>query len=767
MKKLILTAAALIILINTLWAEDSEVYYYEGKVKIKLRLAEDVLAVEDDEQKNGVTFLEAKDKNVKSKLEKKGAKVYPALYKGSKTNFYTLTDKIIVKYHDNCNESAKANIEKEYGLKLVRRLNQLENAYLYETGNALRALETANSIYEAGLAEYSYPDLIKPRIKRSANVRATPDDPLFLEQWHLLNTGQDGGLKGEDIDVVSVWDTYKGSSEEIIAVVDDGLDIKHEDLKDNVLTSLSYDFVGKDKDPTPTSTQDDHGTSVAGVAAGRGFNSIGISGAAPNAKIAGYRLVGANTDTNEAEALSKNSDTIDIYTNSWGPDDDGMGLEGPGPLTLAAIENGVKTGRGGLGTIYVWAGGNGGGNTPDNSNYDGYANLRYTIAVGASTNKGQKAYYTEDGSNILVSAPSSGGSADITTTALTNGNPDTYTYSFGGTSAAAPVVAGVAALMLHANPNLRWRDVQHILIETADKIDPDSPNWKTNGAGYSINYYLGFGRVNAKAAVAAAETWTNIPAETVVSAKSSPYLSIPDGASTGVSNPITINDNVKIDFVEVYFTAKDHACWSDLAVKLTSPSGTESILSESHYTDCMSAYDNWRFGAVRNYGESSKGTWTLSVTDPYKNYTGTFQEWEIKIYGEEIDTPTPPAPMIKANDQTSELTLRFGDMLNLQVSLSANSLNAVDAQWWLFVEAPEGYGSYYYNTAASGFPWVYGLDASYTGTLFDLPLVDVLNLDTSLIPSGTYTFTFAIDTNLESPLNSDSSYADTVVVTVQ
>jgi kexin len=514
-------------------------------------------------------------------------------------------------------------------LEKLKSFDFNRNTILFRAGDPLNSLNVANALYESGQVIYSYPNWLRIR-----TTRAIPNDTLFNDQWHLRNTGQGGGVAGEDVNITPVWDTYQASSNEIIAIVDDGLEISHEDLSQNVIPGLSWDWVDEDTDPTA----EIHGTSVAGVAAARGFNNQGVTGAAPLAGLVGHRLLYANTDANEADALTRNKNLIDIYSNSWGPFDEGWLLEGPGPLTEDAIKSGVTYGRGGLGNIYVWAGGNGEYNG-DNSNYDGYANSRYTIAVAASNNFGTHAGYSEKGANILLNAPSSGGPSflSITTTDRTgslgysNGN---YTNAFGGTSSAAPLVSGIIALMLQANPNLTWRDVKHILIKTAEKNDPIDANWTTNGAGYNINHKYGFGRIDALAAVNAAFTWTSVGSETSTQGNSNPNLPIPDNNSTGVTDTINISEDIKVEFVEVYFTSADHTYWGDLEITLISPNGTESVLAESHYLEeVYYTYNNWRFGSVRHFGESSIGNWTLRVRDLAAQDIGTFQSWTLKLFG--------------------------------------------------------------------------------------------------------------------------------------
>jgi len=232
----------------------------------------------------------------------------------------------------------------------------------------------------------------------------------------------------------------------LIGIVDDGVTPLHEDLAPNYVATDSFDFNNNDPDPSGGS----HGTSVAGIANARGNNSLGVSGAAPDAQHAGLRVTaGPSSDVQESEALGYHIQNIDIYNNSWGPSDDGGTLEGPGPLVLGAWADAAANGRGGLGNIWVWAGGNGGDG--DNVNFDGYANNRYIIAVGALTNGGVRSGYSERGAPLLVSAYSSGGSMGISTTAGSSNNA--YNTGFGGTSSASPLVAGVIALMLDANPN--------------------------------------------------------------------------------------------------------------------------------------------------------------------------------------------------------------------------------------------------------------------------------------------------------------------------
>lgn len=474
--------------------------------------------------------------------------------------------------------------------------------------------------------------VVWPVIERQQTPKLIPTDPRFVNQWHLRNTGQSGGTVGADANITNVWDNYTGAGV-VIGVVDDGVTPGHQDLALHYNASLSYDF--NRNDPIPDGG--DHGTSVAGVALSP-INGVGGVGAAPGATLSGLQLIdGTSTDIMEANALAYKMQEIDIYTNSWGPFDSGAVLEAPGPLTLAAIRNVALNGRGGLGGIYTWANGN--GYDDDNSNFDGYANSRYTIGVGAITNYATRSPYSEPGANMLISAYSNGGSLGINTTAGSSNSA--YTTSFGGTSSATPLAAGVIALMLEANPNLTWRDVQHILVQTAEKVSPTNSGWAVNGAGHDVNHLFGFGGIDANAAVGMAQTWSTVGEELVVNSGVLPVnAAIPNNSTTGISRTFEVTDPIKLETVEIVFTAA-HTNRGELQVILTSPMGTQSILSGERANDTGDNFNNWVFSTVRNWDEDARGTWTLKVIDNSGTTSGTWTNWQMNLYGTSLGAPVP------------------------------------------------------------------------------------------------------------------------------
>ena len=516
-------------------------------------------------------------------------------------------------------------------------------------------------------------------LARQQSKRAMPNDPYVSKQWHLKFANQSGAVAGTDVNIDTVWSyPTSGAGQRgrgiYVGIIDDGLQTAHPDLAANVDTNIDKDWNGGDADPNP-GTGDDHGTACAGNVAAVGNNGVGVSGTAPEAKLVGMRLISAAAgDAAEAEAMTYHSTVgqiIHILSNSWGPNDDGLTLEGPGTLTVAALKSAVETGRNGKGTIITWAGGNG-GDVNDNSNYDGYANSIYTIAVGAFDSQSHQAYYSEPGANLVICAPSDGSSPalGITTvdrsgavgynTGTTSGeiSDANYTQTFGGTSSATPTVSGIIALILEANPNLGWRDVQEILMRSAKKVNQSDTDWKTPVAPDNINHNhkFGAGLIDATAAVEMAKIWLNLgKQQSVVSPPASLSGTIPDNSATGVSRSFDFSSiNLRVEHVTVKVSVGT-VPKGELEVTLTSPSGTVSRLSEKH-SDTTNLYTDWTFMTVRNWGENSRGTWTLKVADRTSGTVGTLTAAEMTIYGTGNPPPsvtlTPPASVASGTNVT-------------------------------------------------------------------------------------------------------------------
>ena len=480
-------------------------------------------------------------------------------------------------------------------------------------------------------------------------------------QWHLNNTNQFTGGAGQDINVDTVWPNYKGEGI-TVAVVDDGMHHQHEDLHENVDASKNHDYTGGGDIYDPVET---HGTAVAGIIAARD-NSTGMRGVAPRATIYGYNYLVEQSNANEANAMSRNAATTAISNNSWGPGDYG----GPEPATEmweTAVRNGVNTGYDGKGVFYAWAAGNG-AEEGDYSTLDEYNNFYAVTSVCAVNHKDERTSYSEKGVNLWVCAPSSDRVQKMPGIATTD-NGNRYRDDFGGTSAATPIVAGVAALIRDANDTLTWRDVKLILAASARKNDASNMDW-VRGAKkyrstedterYEFNHEYGFGVVDAQAAVDLAKTWTNVSTLREISARSGNInLSIPDATIPDPNTNIIVPGDKKtteltldahVDFIEyIQVDAHfNHSSFRDLTVELESPSGKISTLTPRFDREgtglrvpVINVTDEFRFGSAKHLGENAAGAWTLRITDHYYEDTGTLICWKVTAYGHGIKPLAP------------------------------------------------------------------------------------------------------------------------------
>lgn len=519
---------------------------------------------------------------------------------------YVLTDGVVVRCDD---EGAVRQIAA--GVGEARRIAAAPGFWLVRTGSVRRAIALADALAADPRVAEAYVDIERPTV-----LRTLPTDPAFPNQWHLRNLL----IPEADVNAEAAWALGYTGAGVTIGILEGGWQTTHPDLAANFNAAASE--VG--------GSATAHGTAVAGVAAAVANNGQGGVGSAYGAMLS--QLI-RGTSSRTAEAFGYRNDLNDIKNNSWGPMDDGRAWS-MSSVERAAIEDAVRNGRGGKGTIFAWAAGNGGG-VGDRCDYDPYVSSRYTLAIGAVGDQDVRAAYNESGSSMLVVSHSDGNVRGIYTTDVTGGGGywgGNYYSGFGGTSSASPLAAGVVAMMLEANPDLTWRDVQHILIRSARLVDPTHPQWTVNGAGHEINYHYGFGAVDAGAAVKLAMEWQNVPAEQMVSSGVLPVGEIvPEGDPKGLVRTFVVPQNLRVEAVEVVLNATTLYA-GDLRVTLTSPWGTESLLAETR-NDATDHYTDYLFTSFRHWDEPSAGVWTLRVADLGAGDGAVWEDWTLNIYG--------------------------------------------------------------------------------------------------------------------------------------
>ncbi|MBI5509087.1 MAG: S8 family serine peptidase [Deltaproteobacteria bacterium] len=398
----------------------------------------------------------------------------------------------------------------------------------------------ANDAVEAArfLTAHRHPDLVaaEPDLYREYRLQALTNDPKAATQWHLYRDPSFTVPGTGQIFAPQAWDVSYGDPAVVIAVVDTGIDILHEDLSASIVGG--FDAASADPDPSPdcspyddgrgvsptcpTSTpyRESHGTATSGLAAGNGNNGIGITGVCPMCSLMPIRYIGGDVGTSltTAETFTRAvTDGAWVINNSWG-----AGYSRFFPLSqteVNAVVHARLAGRGGKGTVILFAAGN---ETSDVA-ADAYARRGDIIAVAASTNLDDWSYYSNYGEEIDIAAPSLGGAVSqdsygIVTTDVTGADgydPTDYDADFGGTSASSPIAAGLAGLILSVNPDLTADQVRLVLTSTADKIRADKIDWLEvmgedidalwayDDTGHSLGF--GFGRINAAAAAVQAQ----------------------------------------------------------------------------------------------------------------------------------------------------------------------------------------------------------------------------------------------------------------------
>ena len=330
---------------------------------------------------------------------------------------------------------------------------------------------------------------------------------------------------------------------------------------------------------------------------------------AHKARVAGLRILsGPISDVDEAAALNYGMQDNHIYSCSWGPPDDGRSMDAPKGLIAKAMLNGVQNGRGGKGSIFVFAGGNGGA-SDDQCNFDGYTNSIYSITIAAVDRKGQHPYYSEMCSANLATSWSSGAGDHIHTTDVTRNGVQRCTASHGGTSAAAPLIAGVVALGLEVRPEMTWRDVQHVAVRSAVMINPDDKDWQQTQAGRHYNHKYGYGLIDAYQFVEEAKRHKLVKPQAWLE---SPKIDVDPTRTLIQEGGVSSMFNVTKEMMEKHnLEALEHVTvhvWisherrGDIQIELTSPHGTKSVLARPRrYDEATTGFPGWGFMSLKHW----------------------------------------------------------------------------------------------------------------------------------------------------------------------
>ncbi|WFD31516.1 kexin [Malassezia sp. CBS 17886] len=468
------------------------------------------------------------------------------------------------------------------------------------------------------------------------------NDPLFYKQWHLVNDEQ----RGNDLNLSIPWQNATGKGV-VVSLIDDGIDYHHPDLAKNFFPNGSYDFNDHTPLPEPRLFDDTHGTRCAGEIAAVKNEYCGV-GVAPDAQVAGIRILsGPISDADEAAALNYGYQETSIYSCSWGPSDNGKSMDAPKGLVAKALLNGIYNGRGGNGNLYVFAGGNGGA-SDDQCNFDGYTNSIFTITIAAVDHRGRRPYYSEMCSAIIASSWSSGAGQMIYTTDVSKGTDRRCTSHHGGTSAAAPLVAGMLALALEIRPDLTWRDAQHLLIASTFVNSPDDPDWQQTQAGLRYSHKFGFGVVDATRLLENARRHRRVGPQAWLTA---PRLSVAHAASAlahdgGRNHTFAVTRAMLHDANLARLEHVTATVWiahenrGSVQVALYSPHGTKSVLaSPRRYDSDGAGFPGWTFMSLKHWHEDPVGTWTLEVSDHSApgmqlSAPGNFSAWSLTLWGE-------------------------------------------------------------------------------------------------------------------------------------
>jgi subtilisin family serine protease len=588
-----------------------------------------------------------------------------------------LTDQLTIQFTPETNQATISAIALEFGLQTVQPVVGIPNTFVFQvTNNATEnPVKIANRLMGRQEVLIAEPNIVVPQ---EAHYR--PRDSSYTQQWYLNHNGGSGLAAGSHIDVEKAWDITRGNRSVVVAVMDDAIDLNHPDFQGTGKIVAPKDFKDQDFLPLPGSSDESHGTACAGVAVAE-ENGKGIVGVAPGCALMPIRTTGFLDDPTIEQLFDwAIANGASVISCSWGP------AAVYFPLSLrqrAALTRAATQGRQGKGCIVLFAAGNANRpvsgtiferNWPNNllrgpTNWlGGFTIHPDVITVSACTSLGKKSAYSNWGTNVSVCAPSNNAppgmwfeqagyiytapevnvqlpgwgvfSADLLGSA--GYEVGDFVSTFGGTSSACPVVAGVAALILSANPDLTAQEVKRLLQETADKIvdrDPD-PQLGMRLGTYDTNghsQWFGYGKVNAFKAVQAAKLKIAQGSQSGIRrlhGRNDNRVAIPDNNPQGITSPIRVNDSAAAREIQITVNI-EHAFLGDIEVKAIAPTGQTILLQNrtlGSRTGLKETYSVETTPALKQLlNQPVAGIWQLQVVDYAPMDTGTLLSWELLL----------------------------------------------------------------------------------------------------------------------------------------
>jgi subtilisin family serine protease len=588
-----------------------------------------------------------------------------------------LTDQITVQFAPAVTAEAIAQITASIGLQQVKPIEGVPNTFVFATTASAQEnpLKIANRLMQRSEVLTAEPNIV---VQTQPHYR--PRDPIYPKQWHLNHNGGNNLAPNSHVSAEQAWDLTRGIRSITIAIMDDSVDLTHPDFQGIGKIVAPRDFKENDFLPLPGDPDDNHGTACAGVATAE-ENGVGAIGVAPGCALMPIRTTGFLDDQTIEDlfgwAVAKGASVISC---SWGP------AAVYFPLSLrqrAALTQAATTGRNGKGCVIVFAAGNANRPTNGTVNESGWPNNALSgptswlggftvhpdvITVSASTSLNRKAAYSNWGAEVSVCAPSNNAPPGVglqatgfvfTPPQVTGALPglgivtsdrvgaagysaDNIAIDFGGTSSACPLVAGVAALVLSANPDLTAAEVKQLLQQTADKIVDPNPDPQfgfrkgTYEAGGRSDWF-GYGKVNAAKAVQAAvqrQAVNAIAPSRQIQQENSTGIAIPDNNPQGAISTIQITDAGTVRSIQVS-VAIDHSFLGDLQISLTSPANQTVLLQSRNLgrsTRLQTTYTLQTTTLLRRFlNQPAQGSWKLRVVDAAEGDTGTLNQWTLTL----------------------------------------------------------------------------------------------------------------------------------------